>query len=71
MADERTDRSGPGNEGFVENLLRDSTITGTRDDPPPAPEEPQAPNAGAVNQPPPPEREDGDPRAPGTDDREA
>ena len=41
MADEREDRSGPDQEGFLENILRDATTTGTGDDPAP-PAEPQA-----------------------------
>jgi hypothetical protein len=41
MGDEREERSGPGQEGFIESTLRDNTITGTEDDPAP-PEEPQA-----------------------------
>jgi hypothetical protein len=41
MGDEREERSGPGQEGFLENILRDATTTGTGDDPPP-PDEPQA-----------------------------
>jgi hypothetical protein len=40
--DERDDRSGPGEEGFIASLLREATITGTGDDPAPPPEEPQA-----------------------------
>jgi hypothetical protein len=41
MGDQREERSGPGQEGFVENILRDATTTGTGDDPAP-PDEPQA-----------------------------
>ena len=41
MGDEREDRSGPGQEGFIESTLRDATITGTGDDQAP-PDEPQA-----------------------------
>jgi hypothetical protein len=41
MGDEREDRSGPGQEGFIESTLRDVTITGTGDDKAP-PDEPQA-----------------------------
>jgi hypothetical protein len=50
-SDERDDRSGPAQEGFLETLLKEATITGTGDDPAPPPEEPQAPNAGTTNQP--------------------
>lgn len=41
MGDEREERSAPGEEGFLENTLRDATTTGTGDDPAP-PDEPQA-----------------------------
>ena len=34
-------REEPGQEGFITDLLRDVTITGTGDDPAPPPEEPQ------------------------------
>lgn len=39
MGDERAEQPGHGQEGFVENVLRDATTTG--DDPAP-PDEPQA-----------------------------
>jgi len=38
--EEREDRPAPGSEGFTANILREATLTGTADDPPP-PEEPQ------------------------------
>jgi hypothetical protein len=41
MGDEREERSGPEQEGFIESTLRDATTTGTGDDPAP-PDEPQA-----------------------------
>jgi hypothetical protein len=41
-ADERDDREGPGQEGFLTDILREATITGTGDDPAPPPPEPQA-----------------------------
>lgn len=41
MGDERDDRSGPDQEGVVENTLRDATTTGTGEDPAP-PDQPQA-----------------------------
>lgn len=51
MADhDHDDRSGPGDEGFLESTLRDATITGTDDDPPPPPEEPQGVNPGTTSQ---------------------
>jgi hypothetical protein len=40
MGDERDDRSGPAQEGFIESTLRDATLTGGPDDPKP-PDEPQ------------------------------
>ena len=45
--DESDDRPGPGSEGFVADLLRQSTITGTGDDDPsPPPDEPPDANRG-------------------------
>jgi hypothetical protein len=41
MGDEREERSGPEQEGFIESTLRDATTTGTGDEPAP-PDEPQA-----------------------------
>ena len=41
MGDEREERSGPGQEGFLENVLRDATTTGTEGESRP-PDEPQA-----------------------------
>ncbi|HET6257680.1 hypothetical protein [Pseudonocardia sp.] len=52
MADDRRDdRSGPGEEGFLESLLRDATITGTEEDPPPPPAEPQVAAPETTNDP--------------------
>jgi hypothetical protein len=52
MADDRRDdRSGPGEEGFLESLLRDATITGTEDDPPRPPAEPQVAAPETTNDP--------------------
>jgi hypothetical protein len=49
--DERDDRPGPGGEGFLADMLRQSTITGTGDDdPPPPPEEPPDPNRGTIEE---------------------
>jgi hypothetical protein len=45
MADDRraeqSSDTGPGQEGFLENVLREATTSGTGDNPPP-PDEPQA-----------------------------
>ena len=51
-ADERDDREGPGQEGFLTEILRDATITGTGDDPAPPPPEPRSagmPRGGSVD----------------------
>jgi hypothetical protein len=41
MGDEREERSGPGQEGFLENILRDATTTGAEGESRP-PDQPQA-----------------------------
>jgi hypothetical protein len=41
MAAEERDRESPGQEGFVTDILKEATTSGTGDDPPP-PAEPQA-----------------------------
>lgn len=46
--DERDDQPGPGREGFVADLLREATITGTGDDADTPPEEPQGTNPGTT-----------------------
>jgi hypothetical protein len=43
--DERADQPGPGGDGFLADLLRQSTITGTEDA---GPEEPPEPNRGTT-----------------------
>lgn len=49
--DERDDQPGPGGDGFLADLLRQSTITGTEDaDPAPPPEEPPDPNRGTTEE---------------------
>jgi hypothetical protein len=48
--DERDDRSGPGGEGFLADMLRQSTITGTEDNDPEPPEEPPDANRGTTEE---------------------